>query len=108
MVSFSSSSDLITVIAHSMKPILLLFLVSALLLSAAVPTASVTCNPLELSPCSSAVLSGARPSAACCAKLKEQQPCFCQYKKNPSLKDYVNSDNGKKALKACGVPIPSC
>ncbi|RZS12049.1 hypothetical protein BHM03_00043442 [Ensete ventricosum] len=48
-----------------MKSILLLFHSSVLLLSAATLTAFVTCNPLELFPCSSMILSGARLSTAC-------------------------------------------
>ncbi|WOK93009.1 non-specific lipid-transfer protein 2-like [Canna indica] len=88
----------------------LLLSVTALLLrgAPAVAAASVACNPMELSPCAGAILTAAPPTPACCAKLKEQQPCFCQYKKNPNLKGYINSDNSKKVSKSCGVPIPTC
>uniref|UniRef100_J3M9G2 Bifunctional inhibitor/plant lipid transfer protein/seed storage helical domain-containing protein n=1 Tax=Oryza brachyantha TaxID=4533 RepID=J3M9G2_ORYBR len=34
--------------------------------------------------------------------------CFCQYKKDPNMKKYVNSPNGKKVFAACKVPLPKC
>ncbi|XP_039122015.1 non-specific lipid-transfer protein 2-like [Dioscorea cayenensis subsp. rotundata] len=68
----------------------------------------MTCNPLELSSCADAILSGANPSATCCAKLKQQQPCFCEYVKKPNLKGYINSKNGRKVADTCKVPIPRC
>ncbi|KAB2611859.1 non-specific lipid-transfer protein 2-like [Pyrus ussuriensis x Pyrus communis] len=69
---------------------------------------AVTCSPLELSPCLEAIRSGAPPSATCCEKLKEQQPCFCEYIKNPVLKPYIDNPNAKKVASACGVPFPQC
>ncbi|KAL2457631.1 Bifunctional inhibitor/lipid-transfer protein/seed storage 2S albumin superfamily protein [Forsythia ovata] len=64
---------------------------------------AVTCNPVELSPCLGAINSGGPPSAACCSKLREQQPCLCGYKKNPSLQPYVNSPNAKKVASSCDL-----
>ncbi|XP_010926507.1 non-specific lipid-transfer protein 2 [Elaeis guineensis] len=78
------------------------------LLSQAPTAMAVTCNPSELSPCAGAILGSSPPTSACCAKLKAQQPCFCQYAKNPSLKGYINSPNSRKVLAACGVSTPSC
>ncbi|GMJ00705.1 Tracheary Element Differentiation-related 4 [Hibiscus trionum] len=69
---------------------------------------AVTCSPTELSPCAPAFTSSAAPSAACCSKLKEQQPCLCGYTKNPSLKQYVNSPNAKRVASSCQVPYPKC
>ncbi|WOK92465.1 non-specific lipid-transfer protein 2-like [Canna indica] len=91
-----------------MKAIILLFFVSTLLLCRVPRAASATCNPLDLISCSDAIMNRTPPTELCCNKLKQQEPCFCQYKKNPTLKRYVNSENGKKALTACGVPIPTC
>ncbi|KAM1189656.1 hypothetical protein ACFX2J_025305 [Malus domestica] len=71
-------------------------------------TEAVTCSPLELSPCLEAIRSGTPPSATCCEKLKEQQPCLCEYIKNPALKPYINNPNAKKVASACGVPFPQC
>ncbi|KAG6471663.1 non-specific lipid-transfer protein 2-like [Zingiber officinale] len=91
-----------------MRAVVVLALALVLGLVVVGPSESATCNPLDLIPCSAAVLSGAQPSPSCCAKLKEQRPCFCQYSKNPNLKQYVNSGNGKKTLATCGVAVPSC
>lgn len=71
------------------------------------PTALAECNPRDLVSCASAILQAKPPTAECCAKLKEQQPCFCQYKKNPSLKAYIKPENYKKVA-ACEVKVPKC
>ncbi|KAK1324693.1 hypothetical protein QJS10_CPA01g01591 [Acorus calamus] len=89
------------------SPLLLLLLFIALALH--VPTTvSVTCNPVELSPCMSAITGGTTPSSACCEKLREQQPCLCQYMKDPSYQKYISSPNARKVSSTCGVPMPSC
>ncbi|KAI4331490.1 hypothetical protein MLD38_029677 [Melastoma candidum] len=67
-----------------------------------------TCNPLQLSSCASAITSSIPPSALCCSKIKEQEPCLCQYMKNPSLKGFISSPNAKKVAATCGTPFPSC
>ncbi|KVI04462.1 Bifunctional inhibitor/plant lipid transfer protein/seed storage helical domain-containing protein [Cynara cardunculus var. scolymus] len=69
---------------------------------------AVTCSVTELSPCLPAFTSSAPPSSSCCAKLKQQSPCLCQYIKNPSLRGYITSPNAKKVSSTCGVPIPKC
>ncbi|KAK4733412.1 hypothetical protein R3W88_007673 [Solanum pinnatisectum] len=69
---------------------------------------SVTCNVMELVPCSPAIISGQPPSEVCCAKLKEQVPCLCGYFNDPTLKPYVGSPNAQKVFQTCGVPIPKC
>ena len=69
---------------------------------------AATCNALQLTPCAGAIIGNAAPTASCCSKMKEQQPCMCQYARDPNLKQYVNSPNGKKVLAACKVPVPSC
>ncbi|XP_058186594.1 non-specific lipid-transfer protein 2-like [Rhododendron vialii] len=71
-------------------------------------TEAVTCNPMELSSCQGSFTSSAPPAAGCCVKLREQQPCFCGYKKNPSLGQYVNSPNARRVASACGVSYPNC
>ncbi|XP_022858637.1 non-specific lipid-transfer protein 2P-like [Olea europaea var. sylvestris] len=65
------------------------------------------CVISELQPCASAIVSGTPPSVECCTNLKQQQPCFCQYLKDPSLGGYVKSPNAKKVARACGVSIPT-
>lgn len=110
-----SIKDLIIKVMMKMKVLLLCFISTTLmmlLLSVSNAKAAgkpvMACNPLELSSCADAILSGANPSATCCAKLKQQQPCFCEYVKKPNLKGYINSKNGRKVADTCKVPIPRC
>uniref|UniRef100_A0A0D9WJE3 Bifunctional inhibitor/plant lipid transfer protein/seed storage helical domain-containing protein n=1 Tax=Leersia perrieri TaxID=77586 RepID=A0A0D9WJE3_9ORYZ len=79
-----------------------------MLLCAARAEAATTCDALQLTPCAGAIIGNAAPTASCCSRMKEQQPCLCQYARDPSLKRYVDSPNGKKVLAACRVPVPSC
>lgn len=80
-----------------------------LLLAARAPSAeSVSCNPFELIPCGGAIFSSDPPASDCCARLKEQKPCFCQYLKDPSLRSYISSSNGRRVAAACGVRSPRC
>jgi hypothetical protein len=70
---------------------------------------TATCTPTQLTPCAPAIVGNASPTAACCAKLRAHPAsCFCQYKKDPNMKRYVNSPNGKKVFAACKVPLPRC
>ncbi|KAH7516470.1 non-specific lipid-transfer protein 2 [Ziziphus jujuba] len=73
-----------------------------------VSMAAVTCNPLALSACASAITTSSPPSAQCCSKLKEQRPCLCQYVKDPNLQKVINSPNAKKVANICGSPFPTC
>ncbi|XP_030537130.1 non-specific lipid-transfer protein 2-like [Rhodamnia argentea] len=70
--------------------------------------AAVTCRPIELSSCVSAITSATPPSTLCCSKIKEQRPCLCQYLRNPNLKKFVNSPNARKVASTCGTPFPKC
>ncbi|XP_058088453.1 non-specific lipid-transfer protein 2-like [Magnolia sinica] len=85
-----------------------LFVTLALLLINVPVSESVTCNPMQLSSCASAILASAPPTSACCTKLKEQKPCLCQYLKNPNLKKYINNGNAKRVSRACSTPFPNC
>ncbi|KAG8366651.1 hypothetical protein BUALT_Bualt17G0101800 [Buddleja alternifolia] len=69
---------------------------------------AVTCNPVQLSPCAPAISSSSKPSAACCAKVKEQRPCLCGYMRNPNLQKFIKSPGAKKVSRSCGVPYPRC
>uniref|UniRef100_A0A7N0U8E9 Bifunctional inhibitor/plant lipid transfer protein/seed storage helical domain-containing protein n=1 Tax=Kalanchoe fedtschenkoi TaxID=63787 RepID=A0A7N0U8E9_KALFE len=75
---------------------------------AQVSTAAVTCSPVELSSCVSAITSSTPPTRLCCAKIKEQRPCLCQYLKNPTLKKFVNTPNARRVARTCGTPYPRC
>ncbi|PON86976.1 Bifunctional inhibitor/plant lipid transfer protein/seed storage helical domain containing protein [Trema orientale] len=68
----------------------------------------VNCSTLELGACADAMMSNSPPTALCCSKLKEQTPCLCQYIKDPSLEQFVNSPNAKKVFSTCGVQFPTC
>ncbi|KAI3818850.1 hypothetical protein L1987_12671 [Smallanthus sonchifolius] len=79
-----------------------------MILTGSQTSVAVTCQVTQLAACASAMSSSSQPSAQCCAKIKEQRPCLCQYMKNPTLKAFVTSPNAKKVAKTCGVPIPTC
>ncbi|GJN15129.1 hypothetical protein PR202_gb02021 [Eleusine coracana subsp. coracana] len=66
------------------------------------------CEATQLSPCAGAIIGNAAPTAACCSRMREQQPCMCTYARDPNLQRYVDSPNGKKVMAACKVPVPSC
>ncbi|KAG8652220.1 hypothetical protein MANES_06G065151v8 [Manihot esculenta] len=60
----------------------------------------VNCNPLELSPCASAMTSSSPPSPIC--------NMLQQYMKDPNLQKLVNSPNANKFAATCGSPFPNC
>ena len=95
-----------------MKPAhLLVALLAAwavVVLMAAPPGADAACDATQLTPCAGAIIGNAAPTPGCCSRMKEQQPCMCQYARDPNLQRYVNSPNGKKVMAACKVPVPSC
>ncbi|KAI3975904.1 hypothetical protein MKX01_041125 [Papaver californicum] len=76
---------------------LLIITMLNLLLSNQKVSVAVTCSPVQLAPCLGAIMSSSTPpSKACCNKLREQKPCLCGYMRDPNLKQYVNTPNGKK------------
>ncbi|CAA6661311.1 unnamed protein product [Spirodela intermedia] len=72
-----------------------LMLLLLLLAARAPPAESVRCHPLHLLPCFGAIF-------------MEQQPCFCQYKRDPLLASYANSRNGRRVATTCSVPDARC
>ncbi|KAI3811950.1 hypothetical protein L1987_16648 [Smallanthus sonchifolius] len=70
--------------------------------------AATDCNPIQLSPCATAILSTTAPSETCCGKIKEQRPCLCNYIKNPTLQKFINTPNARKVAATCGTPFPTC
>ncbi|KAK8518898.1 hypothetical protein V6N13_017837 [Hibiscus sabdariffa] len=68
---------------------------------------AMTCDPAQLAPCVPALVSGA-PTAECCSNLKEQQPCLCQYMKDPAFSQFVTNPAAKKIASVCNVPWPVC
>ncbi|KAF7819907.1 non-specific lipid-transfer protein 2-like [Senna tora] len=85
-----------------------LFTLMVLLLSEVQVSMALTCSPVQLSSCVSAITSSSPPSKLCCSKIKEQKPCLCQYLKNPNLKKFVDSPNARKVANTCGTPYPRC
>lgn len=96
-----------------MKPAQLMLAVLALALLLCASTApgaeaATKCDATQLTPCAGAIIGNAAPTAACCSRMREQEPCMCTYARDPNLQRYVDSPNGKKVLAACKVPVPSC
>uniref|UniRef100_A0A3Q7FG81 Bifunctional inhibitor/plant lipid transfer protein/seed storage helical domain-containing protein n=1 Tax=Solanum lycopersicum TaxID=4081 RepID=A0A3Q7FG81_SOLLC len=72
-------------------------------------TEAQTCNVNELiSPCFATFAFSSPPSSACCTKLREQQPCLCEYIKNPAYAQYISSTLISRVLTACKIPVPKC
>ncbi|KAL4317245.1 hypothetical protein HN51_071239 [Arachis hypogaea] len=72
------------------------------------PPPSPNCSVSELgSSCGLAYAFGTTPTPECCSKLKQQQPCFCYYLKDPSLAQYVNSTNARNIAASCNVTYPT-
>ncbi|XP_015966141.1 non-specific lipid-transfer protein 2 [Arachis duranensis] len=71
------------------------------------PSPTPNCSVSELSECTIPFAFGSTPTPTCCAKLKQQQPCFCVYLKDPSLAQYVNSSNARKIAASCNVTYPT-
>nr|GMC80139.1 non-specific lipid-transfer protein 2 [Ipomoea batatas] len=90
-----------------MKAFNLMILAILLLLLAEAQFSSATCDLQQLNPCLSALTFDTKPSQLCCVRLNQQKPCFCEYVKNPTLKEYViDSPAAKKAIETCKVSLP--
>lgn len=72
-------------------------------------TKAVDCNPVALSPCLPAIKDPAvNPPKQCCDNLIAQEPCLCNYIKNPSFAPYIKSPGAKRVASFCNVNIPNC
>ncbi|KAF6137318.1 hypothetical protein GIB67_036355 [Kingdonia uniflora] len=69
---------------------------------------AVTCDINELYICHPSIMTQALPSEACCAKIREHEPCSCQYLKNPVVRGYLTLGITKKLENTCHVPYPNC
>ncbi|XP_022158506.1 non-specific lipid-transfer protein 2-like [Momordica charantia] len=87
---------------------LLVAVVATVALLSGARSVEAACNPMELSPCLGAITSSAPPSTVCCQKLKQQQPCFCEYAKDPRMKPYVESPRAKAVASICRIAVPRC
>ncbi|XP_062209582.1 non-specific lipid-transfer protein 2P-like [Phragmites australis] len=83
-------------------------LVVVLVAASAGWASAASCNAGQLAACAPAISSGATPTAACCANLRAQQGCFCQFARNPTYGRYVSSPNARRTVASCGITLPRC
>ncbi|KAL6873889.1 hypothetical protein ACP4OV_013971 [Aristida adscensionis] len=81
--------------------------VVVLVIAAAAQTTSAACNPAALSPCGGALAGGA-VTPGCCAQLRAQQGCLCQYARNPAYRAYVTGSVAQSVVAACRLPKLRC
>ncbi|TVU32170.1 hypothetical protein EJB05_23891, partial [Eragrostis curvula] len=72
-------------------------------MSSAESSGKLDCHPKLLSVCLPALIHGVAPTPGCCANLRAQQDCFCQYKRDPTFRSYLTGVNGQHTLKSCGL-----
>jgi len=85
----------------------LALVVLCVVLLAAPAADAASCNPSALSACAGALFGGA-VTPGCCASLRAQQPCLCQYKRDPAYRGYVNGPVAQSVTRACGLPMMKC
>jgi len=90
-----------------MKVVCALMLMVVLMVEVATIAEAQDCNPDGLSPCTPAITLNLSPSDDCCSNLREQTPCFCEYIRNPSYSQYVNSPDARRVASACNVVVPT-
>ncbi|KAI3798916.1 hypothetical protein L1987_34201 [Smallanthus sonchifolius] len=62
------------------------------------------CNLFSLSPCLGTALFFIPPSGTCCARLRDQGPCLCEYARNTYYGRLLGS-GARRIAQACGVVI---
>ncbi|KAE8802268.1 putative non-specific lipid-transfer protein 2 [Hordeum vulgare] len=77
-------------------------------LLAADTAAAAGCDAGGLSPCVGAIMLGGAVTPGCCARLRAQRACLCQYARDPAYRGYVNSPRAQSVVAACGLPRPKC
>ncbi|KAM3198359.1 hypothetical protein ACQJBY_073483 [Aegilops geniculata] len=77
-------------------------------LASTASAAAAPCNAGLLAACASPVMTGSKPSAACCSNLRAQQGCFCQFAKNPIYGRYIQSPYTRQTVSTCGIALPHC
>lgn len=76
--------------------------------SPCVKVQAITCDITQLSPCAEPIMYGSATPPACCSSLKKQQPCLCQYARNPVYAGYVYGSNSRRVASDCHVSLPRC
>ncbi|KAL7132439.1 hypothetical protein ABFS83_12G074500 [Erythranthe nasuta] len=68
-----------------------------------VARAQVSCNPLQLGACLTAVFTSVEPADICCSAIRQATiPCLCQY-----LKDFINPAAALRLSTSCASPFPT-
>ncbi|EEF34332.1 lipid binding protein, putative [Ricinus communis] len=76
---------------------------------AAETTQAMVCSPTySVSSCQSALTMTVLPSSLCCRKTMEERQCFCQYIRDPNLKQFYSNIVVRRNANACGLPFPVC
>nr|ACG37669.1 nonspecific lipid-transfer protein precursor [Zea mays] len=94
--------------ARAVAMLVALALVVVVAVASAGGAAAQQCSAAQLAACAPAIISGSPPTASCCSNLRAQEPCFCQYARNPAYSSYINSPNARRTLASCGIAVPSC
>ncbi|KAL8143905.1 hypothetical protein V2J09_016937 [Rumex salicifolius] len=81
--------------------VLVLLVVVALVVNP-VAEGAVTCSPVQLGPCASAITSSRPPSALCCQRVRQQMSCMCGYMKNPTLRKFADNPNARNVANKDG------
>ncbi|KAL6659960.1 hypothetical protein ACP70R_002082 [Stipagrostis hirtigluma subsp. patula] len=92
--------------AATMRKLAVVVVLAALLVAAGGASAA-TCNASELRSCVPALTTGVTPTAACCAGMRAQQGCLCEFAKNPKYGRYLGP-NARRMLAACAISLPRC
>lgn len=71
---------------------------------------AVDCNIIKLLPCyqfiNDPTLPAPSPDSECCNNLQMEEPCLCDFAKNPIVGPYLDNPAIKKVADACSVTIP--
>ncbi|KVI08844.1 hypothetical protein Ccrd_012782 [Cynara cardunculus var. scolymus] len=82
--------------------------VALLMVTTVHKTDAVVCNLFELSPCLGPALFFVPPSGSCCGRLREQEPCLCEYVRTLTYGRYLSSFGARRVVQACGMVTPQC
>ncbi|CAI9277904.1 unnamed protein product [Lactuca saligna] len=87
-----------------------MFLIVAILMVKVHVGTAVDCDIMKLLPCypfiKDPTLPAPSPDSDCCNNLRMEEPCLCDFAKNPVFGSYLNNPSVKKVADACSVAIP--
>ncbi|XP_074369761.1 non-specific lipid-transfer protein 2-like [Apium graveolens] len=89
--------------------IITIFIVLAMVMVEVEVAAEVVCDVNSLHACLPVIKDPSlHPTTECCTNLKNQQPCFCIFLKDPKFQAYFDSPGATKLGSACAVHAPVC